>query len=132
MERPALASLYKTRAVQSRAPAFCTSRLASDTRSRHFRRHSPRVWLVTQGGAREIVRLSAQVTLAGIDPSRDQRVQQLLRAGRLDEIELSVVPFLLGGGVRLFEHLDHPIELRQTGVIESSGVTHLRFRVLHA
>jgi dihydrofolate reductase len=78
------------------------------------------------------VRLSAQVTLAGIDPSRDQRVQQLLRAGRLDEIELSVVPFLLGGGVRLFEHLDHPIELRQTGVIESSGVTHLRFRVLHA
>jgi dihydrofolate reductase len=32
-------------------------------------------------------------------------VQQLLRSGGLDEIELSMVPCLLGGGVRLFDNL---------------------------
>jgi dihydrofolate reductase len=59
-------------------------------------------------------------------------VQQLLRAGKLDEIELSVVPCLLGGGVRLFDNLGpDPIELEQTSVIESTGVTHVRYRVLY-
>lgn len=92
----------------------------------------PRVSFVAEGLERAVdlaqdVAGELAVSVCAADP-----VQQLLRAGRLGEIELSVVPFLLGGGVRLFEHLDHPIELRQTGVIESSGVTHLRFRVLHA
>ena len=58
-------------------------------------------------------------------------VQQVLRAGRLDVIQLSVVPLLLGAGVRLFEHLGpDPIALEQTRVIESEGVTHLRYRVV--
>ncbi len=60
-------------------------------------------------------------------------VQQLLRSGRMDEIELSVVPCLLGGGVRLFDIVGpHPVGLEQTSVIESTGVTHLRCRVLHS
>jgi dihydrofolate reductase len=57
--------------------------------------------------------------------------QQLLRAGKLDEIQVSVVPLLLGGGVRLFDHLGpDPIALEQIRVIESEGVTHLRYRVV--
>jgi dihydrofolate reductase len=57
--------------------------------------------------------------------------QQLLRAGKLDEIQVSVVPLLLGGGVRLLDHLGaDPIVLEQTRVIESEGVTHLRYRVV--
>lgn len=32
-------------------------------------------------------------------------VQQCLRAGLLDEMHVDLVPVLLGGGVRLFEHL---------------------------
>jgi dihydrofolate reductase len=57
--------------------------------------------------------------------------QQCLRAGLLDEIHLDLVPVLLGGGVRLFEHLGtEPIELESTGVIEGHGVTHLTFRVV--
>jgi dihydrofolate reductase len=31
--------------------------------------------------------------------------QQCLRAGLLDEIQLHLVPVLLGAGVRLFDHL---------------------------
>jgi len=56
--------------------------------------------------------------------------QQFIKAGLLDEIQINLVPVLLGDGVRLFEHLgtEH-IEPESTRVIESSGVIHLRFRV---
>ncbi len=58
-------------------------------------------------------------------------VQQCIRAGLLDEIHIDLVPVLLGGGVRLFEHLGPaPIELESTRVIEAPGVTHLTFRVV--
>ncbi len=56
--------------------------------------------------------------------------QQLIRAGLLDEIQLHLVPILLGGGRRLFEHIgkaSHELEL--TGVITAPGVTHLRYRI---
>jgi dihydrofolate reductase len=58
-------------------------------------------------------------------------VQQCIRAGLLDEIHVDVVPVLLGGGIRLFDHLGtEPIELESTRVIEGAGVTHLTFRVV--
>jgi dihydrofolate reductase len=58
-------------------------------------------------------------------------VQQCMRAGLLDEIHIDLVPVLLVGGVRLFDHLGRtPIELESTRVIEAPGVTHLTFRVL--
>jgi dihydrofolate reductase len=57
--------------------------------------------------------------------------QQYLAAGLLDEIQISLVPVLLGGGVRLFDHQrTGPIELEQTRVIESDGVTHLDYRIV--
>jgi dihydrofolate reductase len=58
-------------------------------------------------------------------------VQQCIRAGLLDVIHVDLVPVLLGGGVRLFDHLGTtPIELESTEVIEGSGVTHLTFKVV--
>jgi dihydrofolate reductase len=57
--------------------------------------------------------------------------QQCIKAGLLDEIQIDLVPVLLGGGVRLFEHLGAaPIELESTGVIAAPGVTHLKFRIV--
>jgi dihydrofolate reductase len=56
--------------------------------------------------------------------------QQFLKAGLLDEMQLHVVPLLLGGGVRLFEGVGaEEVGLETTRVIDSPGVTHLRFRV---
>ncbi len=56
-------------------------------------------------------------------------VQQALRAGLLDELQLHVVPLLLGGGVRLFGPLGPVVDLEVTRVIESPAVAHLRYRV---
>jgi dihydrofolate reductase len=59
--------------------------------------------------------------------------QQYLEAGLLDELQIHVVPVLLGAGVRLFaNHLpEAPGEVERTRVAESpTGVTHLRYRVL--
>jgi dihydrofolate reductase len=56
--------------------------------------------------------------------------QQCLNAGLLDEIHVDLVPFVLGDGVRLFEHLSvAPIALGDPEVILGQGVTHLTYRV---
>jgi dihydrofolate reductase len=58
-------------------------------------------------------------------------IQQYLRAGLLDEMQIHVAPLLLGGGIRLFEHLGpDQVGLESTRVIASPHVTHLRFRVV--
>jgi dihydrofolate reductase len=55
-------------------------------------------------------------------------VQQYLSAGLLDEMLISVVPVLLGGGARLFDELDEPRpRLRQVEAVEAPGVTHIRY-----
>jgi len=59
--------------------------------------------------------------------------QACLRAGLLDEIELHLMPVLLGQGRRLFEDLppDH-IELELLRALDGPGVLHLRYRVRSA
>jgi dihydrofolate reductase len=58
-------------------------------------------------------------------------VQQYLAAGLLDELQLHVVPILLGDGVRLF---DDPGTSRNglelVRVVDSPTVTHLKYRVV--
>ncbi len=57
-------------------------------------------------------------------------VQQCLNAGLLDEINIDLVPFLLGDGVRLFEHLKFaPVALEDPLVSIGKGVTHLTYRI---
>ena len=58
-------------------------------------------------------------------------VQQCLKLGLLDEIQIDMAPILLGDGIRLFDALGpEPIELEQTAVIEGTGVTHLKYRIV--
>ncbi len=54
--------------------------------------------------------------------------QQYIRAGLVDEMEISLVPILLGGGERLFEDTGtdlHGLELVRS--VAAPGVTHLKF-----
>jgi dihydrofolate reductase len=48
----------------------------------------------------------------------------------VDEIRIHLVNVLLGGGRRLFDRLPQRIELEQTGLTETDGVTHLAYRVV--
>jgi dihydrofolate reductase len=57
--------------------------------------------------------------------------QLALAAGVLDEIEIHLVPVLLGQGRRLFDNLgpEH-IKLERTRILEGEdGVTHMHYRV---
>src|SRR3979411_1279910 len=56
-------------------------------------------------------------------------VQQYLAAGLLDELELHVVPVLLGDGARLFDNLGGAGgQLEQARAVEAPGVTHPQHR----
>jgi dihydrofolate reductase len=56
--------------------------------------------------------------------------QALLGAGQLDELEIHLVPVLLGDGRRLFEARDGDhIELELVRRLEGRDATHLRYRV---
>jgi len=58
-------------------------------------------------------------------------INQYLAAGLLDELELHVVPVLLGGGARLFDNLGGAeIKLEQVRAIEAPGVVHVKYRVV--
>jgi dihydrofolate reductase len=55
---------------------------------------------------------------------------QYLAAGLVDEIDVSIVPVVLGAGERLFAAVDgaRP-ELEQIRAVEAPGVTHIKYRV---
>ena len=58
-----------------------------------------------------------------------QVARQYLAAGLLDELELHVVPVLLGGGARLLDDLgDANVRLEQVRAVAAPGVTHLKYR----
>src|SRR5687768_12777775 len=56
-------------------------------------------------------------------------INQYLAAGLVDELELHVVPLVLGGGAQLFDGLGPELGLEQIRAVEAPGVTHLKYRV---
>jgi dihydrofolate reductase len=58
-------------------------------------------------------------------------IRQYLKAGLLDEMQIHLIPILLGDGIRLFEGLDpEGIELRKTSSTDTPTATHFRFEVV--
>jgi dihydrofolate reductase len=58
-------------------------------------------------------------------------IQQYLRAGAIDELELHLVPIILGDGERLLDNLDGSgLTLEQIRAVPGTGVTHLKYRLL--
>jgi dihydrofolate reductase len=55
--------------------------------------------------------------------------QRALQAGVLDELQISQIPVLFGGGRRLFDVLPERIELDIVKVIDTPAATHIRYRV---
>ena len=56
--------------------------------------------------------------------------QQIIKAGLFDELEIGIMPVLLGQGLRFFEHLDVlNIQLEKIKVVETAARTDIYFRV---
>lgn len=57
--------------------------------------------------------------------------QQLIQAGLVDELQIGIMPVLLGDGLRFFQNLDtQQTQLEKVEVIESHDRTDIRFRVV--
>jgi dihydrofolate reductase len=58
-------------------------------------------------------------------------LDQFLRAGFVDEMQIHLAPVILGGGVRLFEGVGAGgLNLEKIRVIDSPEVTHMAIRVV--
>jgi dihydrofolate reductase len=66
------------------------------------------------------------IKLGGGSPAK-----QALAGGLCDEILIHLAPYLLGGGVRLFDALPNGIRLEKLSVSDGPFATHLRYRVVH-
>jgi dihydrofolate reductase len=89
-----------------------------------------RLVFVTDGIESAIGRAKAaagrkDVKLQGASPG-----QQALKAGLCDEILVHVAPYLLGGGVRLFDNIPGGIKLEKLSASDGPLATHLRYRVV--
>jgi dihydrofolate reductase len=94
-------------------------------------RDGVQVEFVTDGieGALERAReVAGDRTIAIASPSL---AQQYLNAGLLDRIRVTVVPVLLGDGVRFFGQLaQSPLRLDRLSTVEERDVTHLTYGVV--
>jgi dihydrofolate reductase len=65
------------------------------------------------------------VKLGGSSPCK-----QALQAGLVDEILIHLAPYLLGGGVKLFDELADGVRLEKLEINDARLATHLRYRVV--
>ena len=84
---------------------------------------------VTDGIESAIKKASAvaggrDIKLGGASPCKEA-----LAAGLCDEILIHLAPYLLGGGVRLFDALPDGVRLEKLSVRDGPHATHLRYRV---
>jgi dihydrofolate reductase len=88
------------------------------------------VQFVTDGIETAVARAKAAAGPKSVGVHGAQTIQQLLAAGLLDELHVDLAAVLLGGGVRLFDHLaGAPVALGNPTVVAGIGVTHLRYPV---
>lgn len=58
-------------------------------------------------------------------------IQQCLRAGYLDILDVGLMPVFLGGGLRLFEQMDDSIQLEKISVSDlPNNRTHIHYRII--
>ncbi len=86
---------------------------------------------VTDGVASAVAQARAAAGGKTVAVGAPQSAQQCLRAGLLDEVPLALASVVLGAGLRLFDPVGtDPIDLECLGVVQGTGVTHLRYRIV--
>jgi dihydrofolate reductase len=85
---------------------------------------------VTDGVEEAVVRAGAAAAGRDVHLMGASVIQQAIRARLLDELVISLVPIVLGDGVRLLDGLPPgELELDLHRVIDAPGVTHLTYKV---
>jgi dihydrofolate reductase len=95
----------------------------------HVPQGESRYTFVTDGVASAIEQAKAAAGDKYVSLTGASVPQQAMRAGLLDEVQIHLAPVLLGGGVRLFDHIGQA-KLDIVRVVDSPDVTHLRYRVV--
>jgi dihydrofolate reductase len=89
----------------------------------------PLVTYVTDGIERAMAQAKAAAGERDVLVHGAYTAQRALEAGVLDEVQLHLIPVLLGAGRRLFEKLPSHVELEIVRVINTPEATHIRYRV---
>jgi dihydrofolate reductase len=85
---------------------------------------------VTEGVEEAVRQASEQAGDGVIGVAGPDIAMQCLNAGILDAVRVSLVPYLLGGGVAYFAGLEKgPVKLGQPRIVEAKRVTHLFYEV---
>jgi dihydrofolate reductase len=109
------------------APSFVLTHEARD----QLAMKSAAFTFVTDGIASAVRQAKAAAGEKDITIMGANTAQQVLKAGLADEIQVQLIPVLLGSGARLFDHIGTElIELKRTRVVDAPLVTHLGFQVV--
>jgi dihydrofolate reductase len=101
--------------------------------------HPPQEWMkegspftfVTDGVESAVAKAKKVAGDKDVGISSASIAQQCIKAGLLDEIIVDLAPCLLGGGVRLFDHIGvKPVDLEIRKVVAAPDVTHIAYRVI--
>jgi dihydrofolate reductase len=89
----------------------------------------PLVTYVTDGVESAISQAKAAAGNRDVYVQGGYTPQRALESGVLDELQIHLIPVLLGRGRRLFDVLPSEVELEVARVIDTPEATHIRYRV---
>jgi len=89
----------------------------------------PLVTYVNDGIASAMAQAKAAAGERNVYVQGGYTAQRALEAGVLDELQIHLIPVLLGAGRRLFDVLPSHVELDIVRVIDTPEATHLRYRI---
>lgn len=89
----------------------------------------PNVTYVLDGIRSAITQATAAAGDRNVYVQGGYTAQKAIEEGVLDEIQVHVVPVLLGGGHRLFDALPTEVELEILRVIDTPHATHIRYHI---
>jgi dihydrofolate reductase len=89
----------------------------------------PLVTYVTDGVESAMAQAKAAAGDRDVQVRGAYTAQRALEAGVLDEVQIHLIPVLLGRGRRLFDVLPSEIELAIVRVIDTPEATHIRYRI---
>lgn len=88
------------------------------------------VYFVTDGLESAVKQAKAAAKGKSVGVHGADTIQQLLKAGLLDELHVDIAAVLLGSGIPLFDrHTGPPAALGNPTVIAGVGVTHVRYPI---